>query len=245
MNDVDLHALAERQWRDYRARTPGTCFADPDARPLTLEQAYKVQHAVARLRTGSGETIVGFKVGCTGPGTTAQFGMAGPIRGYLFGGDVRRSGVTLRADAFASLAVEAEMGLRIGADGRIASVFPIIELHNFVFRAPRRTLVELVANNGFNAGIVAGDEGPVAPDARLGIRINGRMVDEAGLWPLRGGAEASLDWLRQDLARDGLALLPGQIVIAGTPLGLYPVHAGDRIETCLDGTPRVTCAVAA
>ena len=123
------------------------------------------------------------------------------------------------------------MAIQIGDNGDIAAVFPIIELHNFVFRASRKTLVELVANNGLNAGIVisASDlEMPAAfaAEAKLGVRINGRMVDEAGLWPLPGGAEASLDWLQRDLVRDGLSLKPGQIVIAGTPLGLYPVHRG-------------------
>ncbi len=46
------------------------------------------------------------------------------------------------------------MALRIGDDGRIAAAFPVVELHHFVFRAPRKTLAELVANNGINAGIV-------------------------------------------------------------------------------------------
>ena len=57
--------LAERQWRDYRAREPGTCFADPDFH-LSLTAAYELQHAVARLRIVSGDRLVGYKVGCTG-----------------------------------------------------------------------------------------------------------------------------------------------------------------------------------
>jgi 2-keto-4-pentenoate hydratase len=242
-------AIAARQWRDYCARTPGTYFADAHEAPLDLQQAYAIQRAVAAIRVDAGDSVVGFKVGCTGPGTTAQFGMQGPIRGYLFGGEVYRSGITLDPTTFASLAIEGEMAVRIGSDGAIAAAFPIIELHNFVFRAPRKTLAELVANNGLNAGIVAAADdaagADLAPGTRLGVRINGHMVDESGLWPLPGGAEASLDWLRRDLARDGLALAPGQIVITGTPLGLYPVHPGDTIETCVDGVPRVTCSIAA
>jgi 2-keto-4-pentenoate hydratase len=249
MRECALELIAERQWRDYQARTPGTYFAKQSASCLDLMQAYAIQRAVAAIRLAAGETLVGYKVGCTGPGTMAQFGMEGPIRGRLFGSEVYRSGAALDPDAFASLAIEAEMAIRIGDNGDIAAVFPIIELHNFVFRASRKTLVELVANNGLNAGIIipAGDlEIPAAvflPEAKLGVRINGRMVDDAGLWPLPGGAEASLDWLRRDLARDGLSLKPGQIVIAGTPLGLYPVHPGDTIESCINGTPRVSCSV--
>ncbi len=36
----------------------------------------------------------------------------------------------------------------------VTAAFPAIELHNFVFRARRRTLGELVINNSINAGIV-------------------------------------------------------------------------------------------
>ena len=60
----------------------------------------------------------------------------------------------MRSNEFANLAIEGEMAARIGADGTISAVFPVIELHHFVFRGARKTLPELVANNGLNGGIV-------------------------------------------------------------------------------------------
>jgi len=83
--------LAQRQWRDYRARRPGTCFSDPGFM-LDLPQAYALQNAVSALRVAAGEHIVGYKIGCTGPGTVAQFGMKGPIRGYLYDSEIHRTG---------------------------------------------------------------------------------------------------------------------------------------------------------
>ena len=53
-------------------------------------------------------------------------------------------------DDFAHLAIEGEMAVRIGPDGTITAAFPVIELHHFVFRGARKTLPELVANNGLN-----------------------------------------------------------------------------------------------
>jgi 2-keto-4-pentenoate hydratase len=50
--------LANRQWRDYRARQPGTCFADPNF-ALSLPAAYKLQDAVAKLRVASGDRLIG------------------------------------------------------------------------------------------------------------------------------------------------------------------------------------------
>ena len=78
-----IYELALRQLTDYKMINPGTCFSEENFR-LTIEEAYALQDAVVKLRLGEGETVVGYKVGCTGPGTTKLFGMQGPIRGTLF-----------------------------------------------------------------------------------------------------------------------------------------------------------------
>ena len=243
-----LVALATRQWRDYRAREPGTCFADPGF-TLDLQQAYELQGAVSALRVADGDRVIGYKVGCTGARTVAQFGMTGPIRGYLYESEARRNGGRLSAAGFAQLAIEGEMALRIGEDGGIAAAFPVIELHNFVFRAQRKTLSELVANNGLNAGIVLPDDPWLSTplfltqDATLSVRINGCLYGSSGLWPLPNGPAASLEWMQRNLACSGLRLEPGDIVLAGTPLGLYPVAAGDHVAVCLNDTVTTQCVV--
>jgi hypothetical protein len=129
------------------------------------------------------------------------------------------------------------MALRIGADGNPIAAFPIIELHNIVFRAARKTLVELAANNGLNAGVVLPQGGRqssaklLTANARLAVLVNGDVLGEGGLWPLAGGVRGSLDWLRDHLAAAKLALLPDHIVIAGTPLGLYCVRAETMLRS--------------
>ena len=77
-----LAVLAERQWQDYQMRTPGTCFANR-ATPSTWSRPIACRPRSTAHPTG-GDHRVGYKVGCTGPGTTQQFGMAGPIPGFLF-----------------------------------------------------------------------------------------------------------------------------------------------------------------
>jgi hypothetical protein len=147
------------------------------------------------------------------------------------------------------LAIEGEMAIRIGEDGEIAAAFPVIELHHFIFRAPRKTLVELVANNGLNAGVVLPADGRLSPcphsmgRARLSVQIGDRRAGSGELWPLPGGAAASVDWLRQHLSVFGLALTPGQIVLSGTPLGLYPVVPGDDVIVFFDNEPAVRCSI--
>jgi len=175
--------------------------------------------------------------------------MEGPIRGCLFESEVHQHRCTVTGNEFANLAIEGEMAARIGAEATIAAVFPVIELHHFVFRGARKTLPELVANNGLNGGFVLpGEDWLLSQEyidrpGELSVWINDRLIASGELWPMRGGVQASLGWLREHLAKKDRALLPGQIVLAGTPLGLYRVRPGDRVVVRVDGKAGVECAV--
>lgn len=243
-----LEMLAARQWRDYQSRTPGTYFGEPDA-SLSLEQAYALQAAVAALRHAAGEPVIGYKIGCVGPGVTELFGVSGPIHGRLFASELHASGCTLDHRAYANLAVEAEMAVVIGADGETMAAFPVVELHHFVLRSSPRTLSEVVANNGLQAGIVLAPTASIMPlrhwaTARtLSLGVNGRSIDSGPLWALAEGVAAAVDWLRRSLAQEGIRLAPGDLVLTGTPLGLHPVGSGDRISVAIDGQPHVGCAI--
>jgi 2-keto-4-pentenoate hydratase len=246
MDSASLRSMAARQWRDYQWGTPGTMFADPEI-SLTLDEAYKIQMEFAGLRCAAGDAVAGYKVGCVGSGVVEQFGMSGPIHARLFRSEIHSSGATLRYRAYANPAIEGEMALRIGVDGGIAAAFPVVELHQFVFRAPRKTLAELVANNGINAGAVIPEHLEAASledwaNARtLSISVNGTIVETGALWAMTGGAAEALEWLRGDLGRFGEALKPGDLVLAGTPLGLHPVQGGDHVVVSIDGKDCVEC----
>ena len=244
----EIENLAAGQLSDYRSNNPGTCFSNPEFN-IDVTAAYDVQDAVTKLRVGSGERVIGYKVGCTGPGTRAQFGMDGPIRGTLFEDEALTNGVYINPDEFCQLAIEGEMAVKVGENCQIEAAFPVIELHNFIFRAERKTLSELIANNGINAGIVLPDgewqqsTKHIRCEASLGLRINGSEIGNAGLWPNDAGPEASLNWLRDNLRHAGIELAPGDIVLAGTALGLYPVNDGDEITVYIDGEPTVSCRI--
>lgn len=246
MDPASLRSLAGRQWRDYQRGTPGTMFADPEM-SLTLDEAYRIQMEFAGLRRAAGDAVAGYKVGCIGSGVVEQFGMSGPIHGRLFRSEIHSSGATLRDRTYANPAIEGEMALRIGVDGGIAAAFPVIELHQLIFRAPRKTLAELVANNGINVGAVVPERLEAASledwaSARtLSISINGVRVETGALWAMAGGAPEALEWLRGDLRRFGETLKPGDLVLTGTPLGLHPVQGGDHVVVSIDGKDCVEC----
>jgi 2-keto-4-pentenoate hydratase len=173
--------------------------------------------------------------------------MSGPIHARLFRSEIHSSGETLRYRGYANPAIEGEMALRIGVDGQIMAAFPVIELHHFTFRASRKTLAELVANNGINAGAVIPQHLEAAPledwanASTLSISINGTIVETGALWAMAGGASEALQWLRSDLDRFGETLKPGDLVLAGTSLGLHPVQAGDHVVVLIDEKVCVDC----
>jgi 2-keto-4-pentenoate hydratase len=214
-----------------------------------LDEAYAVQMEVARLRCEAGDAVVGYKVGCIGPGVVEQFGMSGPIHARLFRGEIRNSGETLQYDAYANLAIEGEMAVRVATDGAIDAAFPVIELHHFVFRGPRKTLAELVANNGINAGAVISNRRAAmtlddwAAARTLSVVVNGVTIDAGALWAMRGGAAEAIEWLRGDLRRFGASLKPGDLVLAGTPLGLNPLKPGDHVMVMVDDKKCVECRI--
>jgi len=175
--------------------------------------------------------------------------MSGPIHARLFRSEIHHSGQMLRHGAYANLAIEGEMAFRIGANFEIVAAFPVIELHHFVFRAPRKTLAELMANNGINAGAVIPCDLETIPlshwsnTRRLSVSVNGVTIDAGALWAMPGGPIGALGWLRGDLNRFGETPRPGDLVLAGTPLGLHPVNPGDHIVVAIDDREYVDCRV--
>ena len=248
--DFSVRGLAARQLADYRARTPGTFFGEGDHPPLTLADAYAVRAEVARLRGADGEPVAGYKVGATGPGTREQFGMNGPIRGIVYGTESYPSGAELSHASYTNLAIEGELAVRLGDGVEIVRVLPVIELHNYVFRSATPALQELVANSGLHAGVVLpateGVEwrGEESLDGVLRVEINGRTVEEGTMSGVPGGPAGSVEWLRRHLEAYGLTLRPRQLVLTGTPLGLYPVRPGDAVRVTAERLGSVEATVA-
>ena len=245
-----VQELAARQLVDYRACTPGTFFGEHSPH-LSLDDAYAIQEEVARMRAAEGESVAGYKVGATGPGTREQFGIDGPIRGFVYHTELHRSGVKLSHASYANLSIEGELGVWLGDDAEIVRVLPTIELHNYVFRSENPSLQELISNNGLHAGVVlpaadgmewSGDE-PLTGVLR--VEINGRLVEEGPMSGVPGGPAGSVKWLRQHLPAYGLALWPRQLILTGTPLSLIPVKPGDSVRVAAERLGTVEATIVA
>ncbi len=245
MSPDEVRRIATSLLAGLDARTPGTpsCWLSK----LSIADAFEVQAEVSRLREARGERVIGYKVGCTGRPIQEQLNVREPIFGRLFDTGCFRSGSRLSHAAFANLAVEGELAVRLGRDlsgpdisadacrEAIDAAFPVIELHHHVVPADWPPAHWLVASGGMHAGFVfdeAASAGRVSSGhaERLSVRIDETTVGDAhGPEALVDPVE-SLRWLCGRLARSGLSLRAGQTVLTGSPLNLYPAGPGSRIE---------------
>ena len=244
---LDLNKLAARQLKDYKGVDPGTCFADPGF-ALDINSAYQLQDAVKDLRLQEGDAVAGYKIGCIGENVKKQFGMDGPIRGTIFESEISRSPHELSIESFCNLAIEAEMAFVVGTQGKIDHVFPVIELHNLIFRSPKKTLSELVGNNGINAGVIVPSKNfweieKLNSPKKITLQINKSIFSTTQIWPIKNSPHGSLDWLQENLESYDLRVRNGNLILAGTTLGLYPVKRGDRITVFLNERATVTCSI--
>jgi 2-keto-4-pentenoate hydratase len=236
--------LAERQLADYDSQQPGSIFRQ-GADFLTVQQAYRLQLQVATIRLNRGEGLAGYKVGCTSPAIQKQFGLKQPVFAHLFASELRRTGAVLDPDRYECLAIEGEFAFRIRADipgavwlrrharEAIASAFPVIELHNYIFRTKPPTTTELVASNALNVGVVLPlEEFPVddphtLKEEEITVFRNGQSLGVATGKEIPHGPFGSLLWLADRLRLFGTHLKRNQIVLAGSPLPLFPVQIED------------------
>jgi len=233
----EMQQWAVRQLADYDAGRPGSIFAD--GLVLDVPQAYQLQTAVADLRRGRGERIIGYKVGCTSVKIRAQIGVDHCVTGRLYDSEQHASGAVLSRSNYANLAIEGELAVALlrqpteddfldsGIPACVARVFPVVELHHHVMRGKRPSASELIAHNAIHAGFVAGDgvrPGDACEDPSLAILADGRLLEECAGFELIQTIHSSLKWLMEILQDRGEQLSGGQTILTGSIPILIPLH---------------------
>jgi 2-oxo-hept-3-ene-1,7-dioate hydratase len=219
---------------------------------MTLDEAYAVQAAfvAGRLRE-PGRHRIGWKIGLTSRAMQAQLGITTPDSGVLLDDMAFEDGATVPAGRFIAPRIEAELAfvMRAPLEGRVspaqvldaaAWVFPALEiLDTRIVRADpetrqTRTIVDTVADNAANAGIVTGGR-PMRPEA-VDLRWCGAIltrdgvVEETGLGagvlndPLR-----AIAWLSARLAGCGARIEPGEVILSGSFIRAVECPAGSVI----------------
>jgi 2-keto-4-pentenoate hydratase len=212
---------------------------------------------------------VGYKAGLTNPAVQKRFNADAPVWGALYAPMLLPAGSVVDAAFGARPLFEADLLVRISSDAvnraktpdevlqAIDQLIPFIELPDLVVQAPPK--LNGAAISAINVGARLGVLGtPIAVPATRGERyaLNDALRDMTvivkgdGAEIDRGKGSDVLDhplnaviWLAQDLARQGIALKPGDLVSLGSFSRLMPPKPGLAVEVGyvgLPGSPTVT-----
>ena len=241
--EAELLDTAERERRQVRQTTG----VHPH---MTIDEAYRVQAAWLDIRLGRGERVVGHKIGLTSRAMQQAMNIDTPDSGFLTDAMVFAPGEPITAADFCDLRLEVELAFVLADDlsGTGLSIDDVLDATDHVTaaveliasRTPRtdpatgrtRTVVDTVADNAADAGIVTGGL-PVGP-RDLDLRWVGAIAYRDGVVEETGLAAGVLDhpangivWLARRYAEQGRSLRAGQVILSGSFTRPMAVAPGD------------------
>ena len=243
---VALKDLAERLFTAERDRKPIEPLTD-GVPGLTTEDAYQIQLINVRRRVQGGVQLRGHKIGLTAQAMRDLMGIDEPDYGHLFSDMFFLESSDVRADRYISPRIEIEsafiLGRRLEGPGIKAAdvaravdwVMPAFEIIDSRIRDWRIKLADTVADNGSSAGVVLGGRRRRLSDVDLGntpadLYLDGKLAKSGNTRDVLGNPLSAVAWLGNALARYGIALEAGQVVLPGACTAAVPVKPGSAVQ---------------
>ena len=220
---------------------------------MTIDDAYRVQAAWRDARLDRGEQLIGHKIGLTSRAMQAAMNITTPDSGFLTSAMAFPPNSTLNAAQFCDPKLEIELAfvLATDLDGHDVTIDDVLDATEQVIPAVEliaarsfrkdphsgrtRTVVDTISDNAANAGIVCGGT-PVAPrevDLRwvgaLGYR-NGQIEETGIAAGVLDHPASGIVWLAKRYAEQGLKLLAGHTILAGSFTRPINVAPGDEFR---------------
>lgn len=219
---------------------------------LTIDDAYAISLGVLARRVGSGEKVVGKKIGVTSKAVQDMLGVHQPDFGFLtdrmwVNGDISIADAGLiqpRAEAEIAFILKSDLsgpGVTpadvLDATAAIAPCFEIVDSRITDWKIG---IVDTVADNASCGVFVVGEAraGPRdhdLPGLRVTVTKNGRPLSEGFGSAVQGSPLQAVAWLANTLGEYGVPLKAGEIILSGSLVPLEPAAAGDVFEMQLHG----------
>lgn len=232
---------------------------------MTLDEAYAIQRAWVGLKQAVGRRIIGHKIGLTSRAMQQALNIATPDSGVLFDDMLFEDAGEVPTERFIATRIEAELAFVLKRDlaGEHCTIFDVMNATDYVVPAleildtrilradpatgKARIIVDTVADNAANAGIVIGGR-PMKPDA-LDLRWVGAIVsknaavEETGLAAgVLNNPASGIVWLLRRLAmQEGKGLKAGEIVLSGSFIRPIEARKGDTIHADYGPMGSVSC----
>src|SRR5437588_3091109 len=231
---------------------------------ITIEDSYAIQKVWVDMKMAQGRTVKGHKIGLTSKAMQSALNIDEPDSGVLLDDMFFADGGLVPTERFIATRVEAELAFVMSKrlSGPDCTMFDVLNATDFVVPAleildtriqrvdPRtkatRKIFDTIADNAANAGIVLGGR-PIRPlDADLrwigALCFKNGQLEETGLAAgVLNHPATAVAWLANKIAPLGLALEPGQVVLAGSFLRPIETRKGDTIQADYGPHGSVSC----
>ena len=234
---------------------------------MGMDDAYAIQRAAAARKLAAGRRIIGWKIGLTSKAMQAALKIDTPDSGMMLDDMLFPDGATVPAGRFIEPRIEAEIAFVMGRglagsatrDEVVAAtdyVAPALEILDtrIVRRDPetgrRRNILDTIADNAANAGVVLGRARNQPGDFDLrragAIVIRNGEVEETGLGAgVLNDPALAVAWLAARISQyDGGTIRAGDIVLSGSFIRPIECPPGSRIEADFGDFGDVSCAFA-
>ena len=263
MTTDEIQRAAERLHRAEQTRTQIRQLSQDHA-DITIADAYAIQKAWIGIKVAEGRIIKGHKIGLTSKAMQSALNIDEPDSGILFDDMFFADGGLVPSDRFIATRVEAELAfvMKHRLAGPDCTMFDVLNATDFVVPAleildtriervdpttkATRKIFDTIADNAANAGIVLGGR-PIRPlDADLrwigALCFKNGQLEETGLAAgVLNHPATSVAWLANKIAPHGLALEPGQVVLAGSFIRPIETRKGDTIQADYGPYGSVSC----
>ncbi len=206
---------------------------------LTVEDAYAIQRAGVAVAEAEGRVVRGRKIGLTSRVMQQSVGITEPDYGVLYDDMFFADSSVIPLDRFIAPRVEVELAFVLGASltGPDCTIYDVLRATEYVTPAieildarfqmtdpdtgSTRTIVDTIADNAADAGIVTG--GRVVRPHDVDLRWVSALLYRNGVIEESGVAAAVLNhpangvaWLANRLSDHGSGLAAGQVILAGS-----------------------------
>jgi 2-keto-4-pentenoate hydratase len=241
LTDFQRHQAAEILRRAELGRTPVVPLTETFP-AIGTEDAYEIQLLNIRQRIDAGAEVRGHKVGLSSPVMQQMMGVDEPDYGHLLDDMELSADRPVPAARYCYPRIEVEVGFVLGDDlpgeectpadvlAATERVVPALELIDSRIRDWRISIADTIADNASSAGYVIGEGREVrgldlkAIDARL--TGGGELLAEGRSDAVLGDPAVSVAWLARTVARFGVPLKKGHVVLPGSCTRAVDVTAG-------------------